>query len=217
MYLSYVLGQQIKDPNGRELGRLDDLIASPGPHLPVVSAVAVRTGRSEIVNVPWDSFSYDEHTERFSLRTPADQVADYHIGDEDLLLRTNILDKQIVDVHDYRVVRVNDVRVEPSGDRLYLVGVDTGFRGLLRRMGLMHMADRLAKIFRFRTASQIIGWHDVEAFERGVGRLKLKVSAERLSALHPSDIARILNELDPHQRADVMETLDIETAAEALS
>lgn len=217
MYLSFVLGQLIRDPAGEELGRLEDLVASPAPHLPVISAVVVRTGRHNVRNVAWSSFAYDTDNERFSLAVPVDEVRDYHIGDEDLLLRHNVMDKQIVDVHDYRVVRVNDVRIEPSGGRLYLVGVDTGMRGLVRRMGLMHLSDKLARIIKVKPSSQVIAWHDVETFERGVGRLKLKVSSERLSALHPSDIARIVNELDPDQRADVIESLDVETAAEVLT
>ena len=216
MYLSYVLGQPVKYPGGGDLGKLEDLVASPAPHLPVISAVVVRTGRGRSRTVVWECFAYDEEAERFSLAVPVDQVKDYEIGPEDLLLKTNLMDKQIVDVHDYRVVRVNDVRVEHSGGRLYLVGVDTGMRGLLRRMGLMHASDKLAKIIKIKPSSQVIAWHDVEAFERGVGRIKLKVSAERLSALHPSDIARILNELDPDQRADVIEMLDVETAADVL-
>lgn len=217
MYLSYVLAQVIRDPEGEELGKLDDLIASPAVHYPVISGVAVRIGRGEVRNIAWHCFHYDEDTERFSLAVPVDEVQDYELGEEDLLLRHNVMDKQIVDVHDYRVVRVNDVRIEPSSDRLYLVGVDTGTRGLLRRMGLMHASDKLAKIIKVKPNSQIIAWHDVEAFERGVGRIKLRVSAERLSALHPSDIARIINELDPDQRTDVFETLDVETAAEVLT
>ncbi len=216
MYLSYVLGQPIKYPRGGDLGKLEDLVASPAPHLPTISAVVVRTGRGRSRTIVWDCFAYDEETERFSLAVPVDQVKDYEIGPEDLLLKTNLMDKQIVDVHDYRVVRVNDVRVEYSGGKLYLVGVDTGMRGLLRRMGLMHASDKLAKVIKIKPSSHVLAWHDVEAFERGVGRIKLKVSAERLSALHPSDIARILNELDPHQRADVIETLDVETAADVL-
>jgi len=205
MYLSYVLGQSIRDPEGRELGRLEDLVASPGPHLPVISAVVVRISRQDVRNVAWSCFAYDAAAERFSLSVPVDEVADYRIGAEDILLKTNVMDKQIVDVHDYRVVRVNDIRIEPSVGRLYLVGVDTGMRGLVRRMGLMQLSDRLAKIIKVKPDSHVIAWHDVEAFERGVGRIKLKVSAETLSALHPSDIARIINELDHHQRADVME------------
>lgn len=217
MYLSFVLGQSIRDPEGRELGRLADLVASPAPHLPVVSAVVVRMSARTTRTFAWECFNYDEDSERFSLSAPIDAVKAYEPTDEDLLLNTNVMDKQIVDVHDYRVVRVNDVRIEPSGDRLYLVGVDTGARGLLRRMGLMHLADALSKVLRVRPTSHVIAWHDVETFERGVGRLKLKVTAERLKALHPADIARILNDLDPAQRADVMETLDLETAADALS
>jgi Mg/Co/Ni transporter MgtE len=77
--------------------------------------------------------------------------------------------------------------------------------------------NKLAKVIKVKPDSHVIAWHDVEAFERGVGRIKLKVSAERLSALHPSDIARIVNELDPDQRAEVMESLDVETAAEVLT
>lgn len=216
MYLSYVLGQTIKDPEGKELGKLEDLVASPAAHLPIISAVVVKVGR-QVRNIAWEFFSYDEDTERFSLAVSVDNAGDYGFTDEDLLLRTNVLDKQIVDVHDYRVVRVNDIRIEPSSDRLFLVGVDVGLRGLIRRMGLMQTIDKIAKVTKVKPNSQIIAWHDVEAFERGVGRIKLKVSAERLSAMHPADIARIVNELDPHQRTDVMESLDVETAAEVLT
>ncbi|MGQ9454925.1 MAG: magnesium transporter [Armatimonadota bacterium] len=216
MYLSYVLGQLIKDPEGREFGKLVDLIASPGPHLPVVSAVVVRVSKRRTRDVAWHCFNYDPEQEKFALAVPVDAVEDYEIADEDLLLARNVLDKQIVDVHDYRVVRVNDVRLEPSGGRLYLVGVDASTRGLLRRMGLMHVFDKLASITGIKLRSKVIGWHDVEAFERGVGRIKLRVSAKRLSALHPVDIARIVNELDPDQRTDVIEDLDVETAADVL-
>jgi len=211
-----VLGQVIRDPSGEELGKLSDLIASPSAHLPVISAVIVKS-HGEAGTYAWNAFDYDQQSEKFSLRVPIAQAGTYEIGEEDLLLAHNVMDKQIVDVHDYRVVRVNDIRIEPSGDRLYLVGVDTGMRALLRRMGLMHFVDWLAKYIKVKPNSKLIAWHDVEHLERGVGRIKLKVSGERLKNMHPSDIARIVNELDPDQRADVMETLDLETAAEVLS
>ena len=117
VYISYVLGQCIRDPEGRELGRLDDLVASPAaPHLPVIAAVVVKVDKRRMQAFAWESFDYEEDTEEFSLAVPADEARPYQIQEQDLLLRTNVLDKQIVDVHDYRVVRVNDVRGEPSGD-----------------------------------------------------------------------------------------------------
>lgn len=216
MYLSYVINQRIRDVSGAEFGRLIDLVASPAPHLPVISAVLVRGSRRSTFAVAWSSFHYDKETESFQLSVKADDSIRYDISDEDLLLKTNVMDKQIVDVHEYRVVRVNDVRIEPSGDRLYLVGVDTGTRGLLRRMGLMRIADKLARIINVKTKSKVIGWHDVETFERGMGRLKLRVSAEKLQSLHPSDIAKIVNELDPDQRQHIIENLDVETAADVI-
>ena len=217
MYLSYVVGQLIKDPEGRELGKLDDLIASPGPHLPVISALTVKTGKRDVGNIAWECFHYDAETERFSLAVNVDQVKPYELHERDLLLKSDVMDRQIVDVHDYRVVRVNDVRVEPSGKLLYLVGVDTGMRGLLRRMGLMHLSDSLAKVIKIKPGSRVISWQDVETFDRGVGRLKLKEGITRLVGLHPADIARIVNEMDPAQRTDVFETLDVETAADVLT
>ena len=216
MYLSYVIRQSIKDPSGAEIGRLVDLVASPAQHLPVISAVIVKTSTETAAALAWSALTYDKDAERFSLAVPLAEAPRYAITDEDLLLKTNVMDKQIVDVHEYRVVRVNDVRIEPSGDRLYLVGVDTGSRGLLRRMGLMRIADTLSKYTSFKAKSKVIGWQDVETFERGMGRLKLRVSSEKLQSLHPSDIAKILNELDPDQRQNVIETMDVETAADVI-
>ncbi|MBQ7525365.1 MAG: magnesium transporter [Abditibacteriota bacterium] len=215
MYLSYVIGKQIKTADGANFGRLVDLIASPSPHLPIISAVKVKVPGKSVRTLARRCFGYDEKTERFALNCPTELLEDYEADENDILLAHSVMDKQIVDVHDYRVVRVNDVRIEPSGRSLYLVGVDVGVRGLLRRMGLMHASDALSKVTHIRPSSQVIAWDDVETFKNG--KLKLSVSAGRLSALHPSDIARIVNDLDPAQRTDVFEMLDLETAADVLT
>ncbi len=81
----------------------------------------------------------------------------------------------------------------------------------------MHVSDKLAKVIRVKPGSRVISWQDVETFDRGMGRLKLKEGVTKLVGLHPADIARIVNELDPAQRTDVFETLDLETAADVLT
>jgi magnesium transporter len=48
-------------------------------------------------------------------------------------------------------------------------------------------------------------------------RVKLKIEHERLSKLHPADIADIVEDLAPAEREAVFETLDEEVAAEALA
>lgn len=216
MFLSEMLGKPIVDQNDTQFGSLEDLIVTPGVQFPPVTAVAITPrGDGEYTVIPWDQVKVVER----GLKLPASRetLRTYQIKENDLWMKRDLLDKQIVDVHDYRVVRVNDVRLEQSEDALFLVGVDTGMRGLFRRIGLEKLVDRLTKRSRWRPHTHIIAWNDVETFQRSEGRIRLKVPAERLAKLHPADIAKIVDELDPAQRTEYFESLDVETAAETLA
>ena len=52
-----------------------------------------------------------------------------------LMLAENVFDKQIVDINGRKLVRVNDVRMVfvPAG--AYVIAVDIGMDGFLRRIG----------------------------------------------------------------------------------
>ena len=215
MYLSEVVGKSVEDSDGKIIGRLADLVVTPGEGFPPVTAIVVDTGRGRQAVVPWAQVM--EVEEFFTLSVSEDKTQSCEIHENDLLLKKDVLDKQIVDVHDYRIVRVNDVRLAPLRGKLFLMGVDTGARGLLRRLGIDHIAESIGRAFKWRPRTRIIAWDDVETFERSGGRIKLKVPAERLAKLHPADIARIINDMDPAQRAEVIESLDVETAAETLA
>jgi Mg2+ transporter MgtE len=89
-------------------------------------------------------------------------------------------------------------------------------RGLLRRLGIEKFAEKVGKVINRPPQSTIIAWADVETFEKEAGRLRLSVPLDELSKLHPADLAKIVNELDPAQRTEVFETLDLETAAQTL-
>lgn len=126
-----------------------------------------------------------------------------------------------MDVHNYRVVRVNDIHLEklPNG-RLAPIGVDPGVRGLLRRTGLDRFLNSVSRALHLGEASDtLITWNDVESLPiRNAGEpLKLKVSHEKIAKLHPADIGDILNPMDPAHRRDILEGLDLGTAAAALT
>lgn len=211
-----MLGKPVADQSESQVGALDDLIVTPGEQFPPVTAIVISVrGEEEQVIVPWEQVSLSDRGVKLS--GSRDTIRTYQIKESDLWIKRDLLDKQIVDVHDYRVVRVNDVRLEQSETALFLVGVDTGMRGLFRRMGLEGLVDRLTKRSRWRPHTRIIAWNDVETFQRSEGRIRLKVPAERLAKLHPADIAKIVDELDPAQRTEYFESLDVETAAETLA
>lgn len=210
-----MLAKPVIDPTGETVGVLGDLMVGPDAQFPLVVAAIISVKGAESLVVPWRQVRLTE--KGFSLTVTRDRIRSYKIKDKDIQLKRDVLDKQIVDVHDYRIVRVNDVRLEHSENILFLVGVDTGTRGLLRRVGLEKLVDRLTGMLRWRPHTHIIAWNDVETFERGEGRIRLKVPIERLSRMHPADIAKIIDELDPAQRTEYFEALDVETAAETLA
>lgn len=136
-----------------------------------------------------------------------------------VLLERDLLDQQIIDVHGRKVVRVNDVNLDwdhASDSHLVLkiVEVEVGLRGAVRRLlkGLPAGAvDQVASRFR----PTVIPWEFVDLIDPS-RRVRLKVDQDRLSQMHPSDIADILEDLAPPERQALFESLNEEVAAETL-
>ena len=140
-----------------------------------------------------------------------------------LLLERDLLDQQIIDVHGHKVVRVNDVDLvwencEENGPDLSLriAEVEVGMRGAVRRLlkGLpKEPVDRISARF----GASCIPWDFVDLIDRDPARrVRLRVEQDRLSKMHPSDIADILEELAPPERHALFLSLNEEVAAEAL-
>ncbi|HZD93486.1 MAG TPA: CBS domain-containing protein, partial [Candidatus Sulfotelmatobacter sp.] len=138
-----------------------------------------------------------------------------------LLLERDLLDQQIIDVSGRKVVRVNDVdlRREPVNGAIKLkIGqVDIGLRGAIRRLLKGLAPSRAIELLALRMPAKAIPWEAVDLIETDPARrVHLKLEYERLSRLHPADIADILEELAPAERESVFESLDEDVAADAL-
>lgn len=215
-YLTQLLGKSVFDPDGSRVASVCDAIAHQNDHLPILTALFLK-GKGREGWVPLTEVQLTEECCR--LLRPWSEVPAYVPQDDDIRLQRDVLDKQIVDVQGYRVVRVNDVRLVVSGDRVGVVGVDAGVRALVRRTGLGWLAEFLARLIGRPLQPNLISWSDVETLEPGAaggGRIKLKVPHETIARLHPADIADIVEQLDPQRRAEVIHALDIETAADTI-
>jgi flagellar motility protein MotE (MotC chaperone)/CBS domain-containing protein/sporulation protein YlmC with PRC-barrel domain len=138
-----------------------------------------------------------------------------------LYLRQDLVDRQIIDIHGRKVVRVNDVDLEWMGKGaahlLRVAEVEIGLRGAFRRVfkGLLPRAT-LEKISR-KLSAHGIPWQFVDVIEVDPARrVKLRIEYERLAEMHPSDLAEILEDLAPAEREAVFTSLDEEVAAETL-
>jgi predicted transcriptional regulator/sporulation protein YlmC with PRC-barrel domain len=134
-----------------------------------------------------------------------------------------VLDKQIVDTHGKKVVRVNDIQFIRAGKDLRVTHAEVGLRSFVRRLNLERPVDFLVKLTKpnsiYLTKDYTINWKYVHAIpNRNVQRsVRLNLTNEDLRALHPADIADILEDLDSHGREMIFSNLDPQLAAETLS
>src|SRR6185295_16051188 len=153
--------------------------------------------------------------------TESPQWGQYAPSDGVLLLKRDLLDQQIIDVHGRKVVRVNDVELESTPVNghvlLNVVAVDVGARGAIRRLSKGVVPAFTLRLLLEKIPPRVIPWQFVDLLETDPARrVKLKIAYEGLAKLHPADIADIVEHLAPAEREAVFETIDEEVAAEAL-
>jgi magnesium transporter len=216
--LSELLGATVRDSSGAVRGRVREIAVTPQEHPTRVSYLMVRTSAGERV-LPAEAVNSCAPSVRAS--TDAASWEQPSPSDGVLLLKRDLLDQQIIDVHGRKVVRVNDVEFDaiPDGSHLVLnvTAVDVGARGAIRRLAKGVVPSFTLRALLDRIPPRVIPWQFVDLLETDPARrVKLKIAYEGLSKLHPADIADIVEDLPPAEREAVFETIDEEVAAEAL-
>ncbi|HEY5976151.1 MAG TPA: CBS domain-containing protein [Geobacteraceae bacterium] len=214
LFLSSVLNRPVITEQGHQIGRLWDLVMVPGEVFPEVSRLLVKN-REEIIAVPWAQIILFN---RFVISVSSRQyeAVPYQGRDGEILVKRDILDKQIVDVDGAKVVRVNDLRLGSHQSLLCIYGVDVGFRGLLRRLGYERIGERLANSLNREIPHQEISWQYVQPLGLNVSKLALTMAREHMADMHPADLAQILSQIPSNSIQTVLNTLDTETAGEAI-
>jgi magnesium transporter len=214
LFLSRLVGRPVRDRHSESFGKIRDLIAALGEQYPPVTGLVVRVTGGRDIFLPWtDVEEIDANGAR--LRTTLIDMESFRQRPNEIRLWLDLLDKQIVDVEGRKIVRVNDIQLAPVDGRLRLVAVDVGLAGILRRLGLAGPGERLARALHLE-AENYIEWEDVDPVESSVSSLKLRVPHEALGTLHPADVAHIVEQLAPRDRAGILAALDDERAADVL-
>jgi magnesium transporter len=216
--LSELLGATVRDASGTVRGRVREIAVAPQDHPTRIAYLIIRTAAGERV-LPPDAIK--SAGARVRAASEASQWERYTPSDGVLLLKRDLLDQQIIDVHGRKVVRVNDVELEstPLNSHLLLniVAVDVGARGAIRRLSKGLVPSFTLRALLERIPPRVIPWEYVDLLETDPARrVKLKIAYEGLAKMHPADIADIVEDLAPAEREAVFETIDEEVAAETL-
>ena len=210
--LTALLGTPVTDAQGHLRGRLKDIAVATGEDAGKVAGLVLKTRTGLFIVASEDVMETPAGT--LELRSSGAMVSLKEEGNY-LYLRQDLIDRQIIDIHGRKVVRVNDVDLEWMGHGaahlLRVVEVEVGLRGAFRRVfkGLLPRAT-LETISR-KLGAHGIPWEFVDVIEVDPARrVKLRIEYERLSEMHPSDLADILEDLAPAEREVIFASLDEE-------
>lgn len=214
-YLSALLRYDVFDAEGRPLGHLDDVLVRPDERFPEVTRIAVRPrGSRGLVYYPW-SLVRTASAEGMRLHPQSALSARPAPEADEMPLRRELLDQQIVDVSGKRVVRVHDLKLGAVSDRVLLTHADVGWRGVLRRMGWEHFTLGLGRVLHMHFPERLIAWEHLQ-MPAPDGHVAANESREALRHIHPADLADIAEELSAPERAAFLGSMDEEVAADAM-
>jgi CBS domain-containing protein len=214
LHLSLVTGGDLLDPAGAKLGRVDDLIVRLGEdeYPPVTGLLATLAGRQ--VFVPADAIEEVEHG-GVRLRVRRLDLQPFHRRPQEVLLKKDMLDRQLINVDGARLVRSNEIELARLDGWYRVVGVDVGVRGLVRRVVPRRFSDSVG-------TTGFLDWASVEPFTGHVPTVRLRVPHPKLARLHPAQLADLVEQAshdegeeilgavgdDPELEADVFEELE---------
>jgi len=219
IFLSELLGRSVVKADGRRLGKVVDIKVHLGEMFPKLAAVIIRIKRRKLAALDWAQVD-SLNGKTVVLREGAEEkLAPVQVNSEEMLLKEELLDKQVVDTHGAKIERVNDIHLLVIDRELRIVHVDIGKRGILRRLGLLKRTDTLTNwFFEYQLPEVLVSWKYVQPLASDPHKkdLKLNVAARGLRDLHPSDLADILEDLDRENQNRIFKSLDLETAADTL-
>jgi magnesium transporter len=221
LHVTELIGAETYDSFGNFVGRVREMFIVPDEQPNRISRLLIGRGKYRPLIVRFDQID-SVAPGRLKLTTDESALELYHPNEAWLAVQKDLLDQQIIDTNGRKVVRVNDVELADtrvSGNtELRLTQVDVGLPGAVRRllqgvvppMGIRRIQQKLPK--------RTILWEFVNLIEPDpLRRVKLRLSSDKLSQLHPADLADIMEELSPGERQSIVDSLDEETAAETIA
>ena len=206
--LAGLLGCSVRNEDGREIGRLVDVVVKHGHDAyPPVSGLIVKVGlrKSFIDGARIAKLSRNE----IQLSSTTINLTDYKRRSDESLLDADVLDHQIVDVNGLRVVRSSDLYLAPLDKEIRVVGVDISFVTFLRRIFPGALGRRA-------TPQHVLDWATVASLADTSGVVRTSGSKTALSQLRPADLADLIEDLAGREQSALIEMLDPELAADAL-
>jgi CBS domain-containing protein/sporulation protein YlmC with PRC-barrel domain len=209
IHLSSVAGSALLDSAGERLGRVDDVIVrmDQSHGLPPVVGLEARIG-GRAMFVPIDRI---EQLGPDAVRTSTTKLnlAQFERRPGELLLRSDVLDRSVINVPAARLVKAREVDLVCQDGAWRVAGIDPSLRPRLWRL--------LPRRFRGHDTEhkQYIPWSDIEPFLAHVPTSRLKLATRRLRRLHPAQLADLVEAASHDEGEEILEAVGGDKELEA--
>ncbi len=212
-HLSNILNKRVYDELEYCIGKIQDIYVTTEEGYPKAIGYKIKNGR-DIGHFEFRNIDVYKDNGKFIIKVV--QVKDIIPRKYSYLLSKHLLDKDIVDVNGKKIVRVVDLKMIKSNGYLKVVGVESGSLAIARKLGIEKGLNKVLNVFNKDAKENIISWESVQSLEMVDSSLKLTTTYNKISKLHPVDIAEIVADLSPEDRVRLIEGLDIDLAADTL-
>jgi magnesium transporter len=223
VFFSLLLNRKVFDVNNHKVGVVYDISFQLSEQFPRAVSLIVSNGSFDrkYADVPWECVEGINEAAKLSipiekiLFTPA-------LSAYEFTLRRDLLDQQVVDTFNRKVIRVNDVHLLRVDRELRVAHVDIGVRGLVRRLGWEKGIDATVRLMApnasYLTKEYFIGWKYIQplAVNPVKGTVRLSVAYKDLAQIPSADLGEIIVDLGSAERIALFKSLDLKTQARIL-
>ncbi|MBI4972888.1 MAG: magnesium transporter [Candidatus Omnitrophica bacterium] len=220
VYFSQLISRSVIDSEGDFAGELYDIIVKPGEVYPQSTAMIIRKGfpnrQYAIVNWP-DILELGAKEIRLKINKDKIDFSEIHNNKEELTLRRDILDQQVVDTYNHKVIRINDIHLLMVDHSLMLAHVDISTRGIFRRLGLERFVDFLVGLFNKNAAylekEYLISWKHIHPLSINPVSMTIKVDVphKQFSSIPAADLGEIFQDVNIKHQVALFKSLDLDT------
>jgi magnesium transporter len=223
VFFSLLLNRKVFDVNRHKVGIVYDISFQLSEQFPRAVSLIVSNGSLDrkYADVPWEHVEGMNKAAKLSI--PIEKISfTPDLGTYEFTLRRDLLDQQVVDTFNRKVIRVNDVHLLRVDRELRVAHVDIGIRGLVRRLGWEKGVDAAVRLIApnasYLTKEYFIGWKYIQplAVHPVKGTVRLSVAYKDLAQIPSADLGEIIVDLGSAERVALFKSLDLKTQARIL-
>ncbi|MDI6758366.1 MAG: CBS domain-containing protein [Candidatus Omnitrophota bacterium] len=210
------------DKNGEVNAKIYDFIIKPLEAYPQAQGLIIRRGfpNRKYTVVPFaDIEALNEKEARLKVEFAKLKFEENHDDRQELTLRRDILDQQVVDTHNHKVIRINDIHLLFVNHSLMVAHVDISLRGLFRRLGVEKLVDFLIRLInknaKYLKTEYLIPWKYIQPLSINPASMTIKVNVpqKQFNAIPAADLGEIFLEVSSKNQIALFRSVDIITRA----